>query len=87
MMIRKSDLVLINNKKRTCQFAICWYSKIYKVKMKGSNKIDKYLDRELKKSFGITITHMFQSWNGHQRLGKKDWEVLEIRRTGIVKIS
>ena len=56
MKARRSDLVLIYKKKRTCHLLGYPVAADHKVKMKESKKIDKYLDlaRELKKSCGIS---------------------------------
>ena len=49
---RRPDLVLINKKKRTCQLVDFAVPADHRVKLKESEKIDKYLDlaRELKKT-------------------------------------
>ena len=42
--IRQPDLVIVNNKKRTCQIVNFAVSADHRVKLKESEKRDKYLD-------------------------------------------
>ena len=52
---RRPDLIMINKKKRTCRIV---YFAVHRVKLKESEKKDKYLDlaRELKKLQHMRVT-------------------------------
>ena len=53
---RRPDLIIINNKKRTCKIFVFVASADHRIKLKEYEKKDKYLDlaRELKKK---TVEH------------------------------
>ena len=55
---RRTDLVIINKKKRTCRIVNFAVPTDYRVKLKESEKKDKYLNlaRELKKLWKMKVT-------------------------------
>ena len=57
---RKLDLVMVNKKKRTGHLVDFAVSANYKIKMKESEKINKYLDlaREMKQVWNMKVTMM-----------------------------
>ena len=58
ILARRPDLVIVNKKKRTCQIVDYAVSANHTVKLKKSEKNDKYLDiaRELKKLRNMKVT-------------------------------
>ena len=57
-MARRLDLTVINNKKRTCKIVDFAVPADHRIKLKESEKKDKYLNlaRELKKLWNIKVT-------------------------------
>ena len=55
---RRPDLMIINKKKRTCKIVDFAVAADHRIKLKESEKKDKYLDfvRELKKLWNIKVT-------------------------------
>ena len=55
---RKTDLIIINKKKRTCKIVDFAVSAEHRIKLKECEKKDKYLDlaRELKKLWNMQVT-------------------------------
>ena len=57
-MARRSDLIIINKKKRTCKIVDFAVPADHRIKLKEYEKNDKYLDlaRELKKLWNMQVT-------------------------------
>ena len=76
ILARQPDLVTDNNKKRTYQIVDFGILAAHRLKLKESEKRDKYLDlvRELKKTMeheGDNDTNCnWDTWNNSQRIGK-----------------
>ena len=69
---RRPDLVMINKKKRTCRIVDFLVPADEKLKLKESEKNDKYLDlaRE-KKKHPEHENDDYTNWYSHQNIGKK----------------
>ena len=70
---RWQDLVVVNNNKRTCQIVDFTVPVDYGVKLKESEKKDKYCDlaRELKKLWNVKVSDTscnLCAWHSHQRI-------------------
>ena len=81
---RRPDLIIINKKKSTCRIVDFAVTADYRIKLKESEKKDKYLDlaRELKKLWNVKVTIIqiviSVFWYSHQKI-IKELEDLEIR--------
>ena len=85
ILARKPNLVLVNKKQMTCCLVVLTVSINHRVKIKESEKINKYSDfaREQKQTVGHTVDGdticSWCTWNHHKVLEKRV-EELEIRR-------
>ena len=85
---RSPDLIIINNKKRTCKIVDFSVLADHRIKLKESKKKDKYLDlaRELKKLWNVMVRLILivigAFWYSHQRITEETGELGHSRTSG-----
>ena len=86
ILTRRSKLVMINKKKKTCRIMDCTVSANHRLKLKENERKDKYLDlaRELKKlwNMNVTVIPIVIGALGHQRLATGTGRLSNRRASG-----